>query len=168
MHQIRKPKLAEVAGIKALLDAAAARGDVLARPILELYETARDFFVYVDEQGVGGCCALHIDMLDLAEIRSLVVREDLRGRNIGARLIQACLDEAQEYDVARIFTLTRIPDYFKKLGFADIEKRELPHKVYMDCARCPQFPDCDEVSLVYVLREGAPSLLDRFQGKEIS
>ena len=152
MKIVRKPKLTEVPGIKKLLDEAAKDGDVLPRPIMELYETVRDFYTYVDERGVGGCCALHIDMADLAEIRSLVVRPDLRRQRIGSRLLEACMDEARGLDIARVYALTRAPEFFTKSGFYPIDKQELPHKVFQDCVRCPLFPDCDEVAVMRDLR----------------
>ncbi len=154
MQRIRKPKLTEVVGIKKLLDSAAAGGDVLPRPLMELYECVRDFYTYVDDKGIGGCCALHIDMPDLAEVRSLVVRTDLRKNGIGRRLLEACLDEARSLRITRVFALTRVPDFFKRNGFEEIDKHELPHKVFSDCLRCPLFPDCDEVAVIRTLDLG--------------
>ena len=154
MRTIRKPRLTEVVEIKRLLDAAAKTGAVLPRPVMELYETLRDFVVYVDEQGMGGCCALHIDTEDLAEIRSLVVRPDIQGQDIGTRLLGACLDEARGLDIGRVFALTRAPAFFLKNGFEEINMRELPHKVFQDCVRCTLFPDCDEVAVIRALKSG--------------
>lgn len=148
MKVIRKPKLNEVVGIKKLLDEAAKDGALLQRPLMELYENARDFFTYVDEKGVGACCALHIDMLDLAEIRSLAVRPDLRGTGIGGKLLERCLEEACLLSIPRVYALTRNAPFFKRHEFKEVDKHELPHKVFNDCIRCPQFPDCDEVAVV--------------------
>jgi len=153
METIRKPKLTEVAGIKKLLDEAAANGAILPRPVMELYETARDFIVYVDGEGVAGCCALHIDAADLAEIRSLVVRPDLRGNRLGARLLEAAVDEARALEIARVYALTRAPEFFAKHGFHRVDKHDLPHKVFQDCVRCHLFPDCDEEAVVRRLDE---------------
>ena len=152
MKTVRKPRLTEIKGIKKLLDEAAKGGLVLPRPVMELYETARDFVVYVDETGVAGCCALHIDMEDLAEIRSLVVRPDLRGQGVGADLLEACMKEARDLDIARVFALTRAAGFFVKNGFAEMDKHDLPHKVFQDCVRCPLFPDCDEVAVMRWLK----------------
>ncbi len=147
MKTIRKPKLTEIAAIKRLLDNAAEHGSVLRRPLMELYENVRDFYTYVDEQGVGGCCALHVDMVELAEIRSMVVRPDLRMTGIGRRLLDACLDEARSLNIGRVYCLTRSPEFFSKHGFIEVDKRELPHKVFDDCVRCHLFPDCDEIAM---------------------
>jgi pyrroline-5-carboxylate reductase len=157
MKVIRKPKLDEVVAIKQLLDNAAQQGDLLRRPLMELYENVRDFYTYVDEQGVGACCALHIDTPELAEVRSLVVRPDLRGTGIGGRLMERCLDEARNLKISRVYALTRRPSFFTRYQFDEIDKHSLPHKVFNDCIRCPLFPDCDEVAMVRTL---APANLE--------
>lgn len=148
MHVVRKPRLTEVAALKALLDFEAAQGTVLTRDLAELYTNVRDFYVYADEHGLGGCVALHIDMVDLAEVRSLVVRPDLQGRGVGRKLLMAVVAEAQTMEIARVYALTRVPVFFERNGFYQVDKQELPHKVYKDCMRCPLFPGCDEIAMV--------------------
>jgi len=152
---VRKPRLSEMGAIKKLIDQAVVEDKVLPRPLLELYECARDFYTYIDAAGVGGCCALHIDLADLAEIRSLVVRADLRQKGIGSKLLQACIDEARTLEVARVYALTRSPAFFERHGFVEVDKQELPHKVYNDCVRCHRFPDCDEVAMIYQVTNGS-------------
>jgi amino-acid N-acetyltransferase len=152
MKRVRKPLVEEVPGIKDLIDIEVERRSVLPRTLDELYEAVRDFFVYVDEKGVGGCCALHIDTPDLAEIRSLVVRDDLRGQRVGERLVIACYEEAQNLGLARLYALTRSPVFFEKLLFRQVDKDELPQKVYKDCLRCHLYPQCDEIAMVRDLR----------------
>jgi len=145
---VRKPKLTEVVAIKALLDEAVAQGSVLPRELPELYENVRDFYVYTDENGLGGCVALHIDMVDLAEVRSLVVARPLRGRGIGEQLVEAVLREAQNLNIARVYALTRVPGFFQRVHFHEVDKLELPYKVFKDCTRCRLFPGCDEIAMV--------------------
>jgi amino-acid N-acetyltransferase len=151
MGEVRQPKLTEVVAIKELLDGAFEEGAVLPRALPELYENVRDFLVYVDEKGIGGCAALHIDMIDLAEVRSLVVRRDLRGQGVGEKLVLALLDEALSLDIARVYALTRVPGFFLRSGFHVVEKTELPYKVFKDCIRCRLFPGCDETAVVFDL-----------------
>ncbi len=147
-HVVRKPKLTEVVAMKELLDTAAAEGKVLPRELPELYENVRDFYVYVDDHGIGGLVALHIDMVNLAEVRSLVVREDLRGQDIGKKLLDAVLEEARRLDIARVYAFSRVPVFFEKNQFRQIEKDQLPYKVFKDCLRCRLYPECDEVALI--------------------
>jgi amino-acid N-acetyltransferase len=152
MYVVRKPKLTEVVAIKELLDRAAAEGAVLPRQLPELYENVRDFYVYVDEKGVAGCVAMHIDMVDLAEVRSLVVRGDLHGQGVGSKLVAAVLDEAQRLDIARVYALTRVPEFFAQNGFREVPKEDLPYKVFKDCMRCALFNECDETAMIRDLK----------------
>jgi amino-acid N-acetyltransferase len=62
--------------------------------------------------------------------------------------VQKCLSEAKDLQVERVFVLTYVPDFFRKIGFVDIDKKELPHKIWTDCLNCVKFPDCDETSLI--------------------
>ncbi|MFP4500836.1 MAG: N-acetyltransferase [Candidatus Hydrogenedentota bacterium] len=148
MYVVRKPKLTEVVELKALLDREAQQGAILPRDLAELYTNVRDFNVYRDEAGLGGCAALHIDMVDLAEVRSLVVRPDLQGTGVGRKLLHMVIEEACTLDIARVYALTRVPAFFQRNGFHEVDKEELPYKVYKDCMRCPLFPGCDEVAVV--------------------
>ena len=155
LGEIRQPKVTEVIAIKALIDAAVKQGSVLPRELQEIYENVRDFMVYLDERGVGGCAALHIDTVELAEVRSLVVRDDLRGLGIGKQLVAAMVQEASQLGLRRVYALTRSPGFFLKSGFRTVDKSELPHKVFKDCLRCPLFPGCDEIAMVRDLGEAA-------------
>ncbi|MBI1319023.1 MAG: N-acetyltransferase [Candidatus Hydrogenedens sp.] len=166
--EIRKPKLSEVHELKQLLDSAAAKGSVLPRQLPELYENVRDFTVYVDKRGLGGCTALHIDMIDLAEVRSLVVRDDLRGKGVGALLVEAALREAQALEIARVYALTRVEGFFLKSGFHIVDKSELPYKVFKDCMRCHLYPGCDEVAVAYDFPDPIEAELESVEADEES
>ena len=145
---IRKAHIADVKNIQKLLMTFANRGDMLSRSLSELYESVRDFYV-VEEDGVLlGASALHIVWDDLAEVRSVAVTEEAGRKGIGSRLVQACISEAREIGLRRIFCLTYKPDFFAKHGFRLVDKAELPHKVWGDCIKCPKFPDCDENAMI--------------------
>ncbi len=145
---IRKAQIADVKNIQKLLMTFANRGDMLSRSLSELYESLRDFYV-VEEDGVLlGASALHIVWEDLAEVRSVAVLEDSGRKGIGSSLVQACISEAQELGLKRIFCLTYKPDFFAKHGFRLVDKSELPHKVWGDCIKCAKFPDCDENAMI--------------------
>ncbi|MFO7975329.1 MAG: N-acetyltransferase [Candidatus Hydrogenedentota bacterium] len=145
---IRKARLSDMTKVKILIDEA-VRGDaVLPRTLIELCESVRDFHVCVEDGELLGCCALHVDMQNLAEVRSLVVHAEWRGVGIGSALVRACLAEAEALEVERVYALTRSPKFFEREGFNLIDKHELPSKVFRDCVRCPKFPDCDEVAVI--------------------
>ena len=126
---------------------------MLPRPLSELYESVRDFFVIREGERVVACAALHVSWSDLAEIRSVAVAEDSQGEGLGDRLVAACLKESAELGINTIFCFTYQPEFFRRHKFADIDKMELPRKVWTDCFRCPKFPNCDESALIYHAEE---------------
>ena len=127
----------------------ADKGEMLPRPLSELYENIRDFFVIRQGDKVIACAALRISWSDLAEIKSLAVAKDSQEQGIGASLVEACLNEAKELGIPTVFCLTYQSAFFEKLGFCQIDKMELPRKIWTECYHCPKFPDCDEVALIY-------------------
>ena len=145
---IRKAKLSDVKEIQRLVKAHSDRGEMLPRPLNELYDHLRDFVVFVRNRKIVGICALHICWDDLAEIRSLAVAEEMREKGIGAQLVKACLKESKSLGVKRVFALTYQLAFFEKLGFKKVDKAVLPHKIWTDCLNCVKFPDCDEIAIV--------------------
>jgi amino-acid N-acetyltransferase len=149
--KIEKAKISNVPQMHKLINYFAEKDEMLPRSLSELYENMRDCFVAKDGDRLLGCVALHVFWSDLAEIRSLAVAEDSRDKGIGVALIKACMQEAEELGIATVFCLTYRPDLFKKFEFQQVDKMELPRKVWSECYRCPKFPDCDEVALIYKL-----------------
>ena len=145
---IRKAKLGDVKEIQRLIKLYSSKGGILPRSLSEIYDHLRDFFVFLRNRRIVGICALHICWEDLAEIRSLAVKEEDRHRGIGATLVKACLEESKEFGVNRVFVLTYEPEFFEKLGFKKVDKAVLPHKIWTDCLKCVKFPDCDEIAMV--------------------
>jgi RNA 3'-terminal phosphate cyclase (ATP) len=146
--EVRKARAADVPAMQLLIAHFAARGELLPRTLNELYVHLRDFFVCVVGGEVIGICALSLYWEDLAEVRTLAVREEHGGKGLGAALVTGCLDEAARLGVRRVFALTYRPGFFARLGFREIDKRELPQKIWKDCIKCAKFANCDEVALV--------------------
>lgn len=147
---IRKAMPADVKTIHGLIVEQAKEGHLLARPMSELYAQIRDFLVIQDDVTgeVVGCGALHVVWEDLAEIRSLAVRTSAQGRGTGSQLTMALLEEAKQLGITQVFVLTYRVQLFERLGFHQMDKALLPHKIWADCIRCSKFPECDETALV--------------------
>ncbi|HEY5765374.1 MAG TPA: N-acetyltransferase [Candidatus Deferrimicrobiaceae bacterium] len=146
---IRKARMRDVKAIQKLVAEYAKKGDMLPRSLSEIYENLRDYFVFTEDGGeIVGSAAIHIMWEDLAEVRSVAVREDRMGRGVGTRLVEACISEAIVLGIPRVFALTYRPEFFEKLGFFRVDKSELPQKIWTDCLKCSKFPDCDEVALL--------------------
>jgi len=145
---ICKASTDDVEDIKELVNRYARQELMLPRSLEETYDQLRDFFVCRAEKRLVGCAALHVSWREMGEIRSLAVTEEAQGEGIGTRLVEACLEEAPRLGIRRVFTLTRTPEFFHRLGFSNYPKEQLPHKVWSDCMKCPHFPDCDEECLM--------------------
>ncbi|MDA8083276.1 MAG: N-acetyltransferase [Nitrospiraceae bacterium] len=150
--KIRRAAIADIKDIQKLVNEFARREEMIPRSINELYENVRDFFVAEEDGRICGACALHVLWEDLAEIRSLAVHEDTRGKGIGSRLVKYCMTDAKKLGIGRVFALTYRPGFFRRLGFTDIDKSSLPQKIWGDCIRCPKFPECDEHALILNLK----------------
>ncbi len=102
MYKVEKARIPDVPQIHKLINGFADRGQMLARPLSEIYESIRDFFVIRDGEQVIACAALHVAWSDLAEIRSVAVAEESQRKGVGARLVAACLKEADELGIKTI------------------------------------------------------------------
>ena len=150
--QVEKARIDDVPAIHRLVNFFADKGEMLHRPLSEVYENLRDFFVIRKDEEVAACVALHICWSDLAEIKSLAVREEDQDQGVGKRLAEACIEEARGLGIATLFALTYKPTFFEKLGFKRVDVQELPRKVWGECQRCPKFPNCDETALLLPLK----------------
>ncbi|PID73959.1 MAG: GNAT family N-acetyltransferase [Desulfobacterales bacterium] len=148
---IRKATIQDVPVIHDLLHSCSHQGDLIPRSLSDLYGSSRDFTVAVQENCVMGCAALQFCWEDLAEIRSMAVRESKRRRGVGTALVHACTEEARRYGIRKLFCLTFKPDLYARFGFHTIERAELPVKIWSDCMQCVHFPDCEGTAMMMAL-----------------
>jgi len=145
---IKKAKITDVREMARLIEKFAKEGVMLHRPLTDLYDNVRDFFIYREGGSIEGVCALHVCWEDMAEVKSLAVGGEVAGRGIGRRLVEACIAEAGELALPKLFALTYHPAFFAKMGFKVVDKGILPHKVWGECVKCFKFPDCDEIAVM--------------------
>ena len=152
---IRKAQIQEVPEIRRFLTEFTLDGGILPRTLADLYGQLRDYFVYRADQGpIIGVAALHVCWAGLGEIRSVAVAPADRGRGLGSRLVETCLEEARVLGLSEIFLLTLAPDFFKSFGFRVVSREDLLPIVWADCVNCVKFPDCDEIPMLLDLEAG--------------
>ena len=149
MKQVERARISDVTQMHKLINEFDGKGEMLARPLSEIYENIRDYFVVREGDRVIACAALHVNWSDLAEVKAVAVAESNQRQGVGDLLIQSCLKEAKELGIPTVFCLTYKTAFFKRLGFTEVDKMGLPQKVWNECYRCPKFPNCDEIALVY-------------------
>ena len=149
---VENARIADVPHIHELVNHYAHNEEMLPRAMSEIYEDLRDYFVIRNDEGkVIACVALHISWADMGEIRSLAVDNEYKKNRLGSILVQACLDDAHSLGIPTVFCFTYKQAFFEKCNFILVDKMDLPRKVWSECLRCPKFPDCDEVALIYHL-----------------
>lgn len=152
--KIRKAHIKDAYRIQALLKKYAAEGELLIRPMGDIFSQIRDFFI-IDKKGCpAGVVALHVYWEDLGEIRSFLVEKNAREKGFGKKLIDSAVKEAKHIGIKKIFALTKIPGFFLKYGFKKISRAKLPHKIWRDCFNCAKYPKhCDETAVIYRIKE---------------
>jgi amino-acid N-acetyltransferase len=146
---IRKANLQDSKEIHKLIDSWAKTGRVLGRPLNYIFEHIRDFWVYSEKDKIVACCALGVvGWQGLAEIKSLIVLKNYQKKGIGKALVKAAMTEAHNLGLENVFALTYVPKFFKRLGFKNIDRKKLPHKIWGDCINCSEFPDCSEIAVI--------------------
>lgn len=158
MTQIRKATLSDIHSVTELINSYARNGTMLPRTEFEMAENIRDFVVAGEYGQIVGCAALHFYTPYSGEIRSLAVDPKLKTRGIGRMLVEALEAEAREHDLASMFAFTYVDGFFRKMGFAEVDRAELPLKAWKDCLRCPKFRACDEIAMVKQLKATASAI----------
>jgi amino-acid N-acetyltransferase len=147
--ELKKASLSNIEAMQKLVAPEIQSGIILARSDDEIATNIRSYTLAYAEGELVGFCALHIHTAYLAEVRSLIVKESLRGNKIGEQLVNQCIEEATTLGLQRVLTLTYRQGFFERLGFIEIPKESLPeHKIWADCIKCKHFPVCNEVSLI--------------------
>lgn len=157
--QVQPAKLSDMPDAHKLISYFADQNEMLHRPLSELYENVRDYYVIKDEDELLACGSLHVVWSDLAEIKAVAVREDYQSRGLGTLLMNRCFQEAKELGLATVFVLTHKPAYYEQFGFQLVDVMSLPRKVWGECLRCPKFPHCNEFAMVHHLKPGGAESL---------
>lgn len=147
--KLRKATTLDNQAISNLINKYAEQGLMLFKRPFQIYEEIRSFYVYEDDDSqVVGCVSMRLYWEGHAEIRSLAVDEEFKGKGLGRELVEACLREARGLFVKKVFALTYQVDFFNKMGFDTMDKSSLPQKIWSDCVHCSKFPECDETAVV--------------------
>ena len=150
--EIRKARMSDIPALLDLINGYAARGVMLPRTELEISESIRDFSVAFADGELAGCGALHFYSPIVGEVRSLAVAERVKTRGVGRQIVETLVNEASSYSLDAVFAFTYVPEFFRKVGFDEVERGALPLKAWKDCLRCPKFQSCDEIAVMRLLR----------------
>ena len=153
MMIVRQAELKDVRRICELLKIYSEQHIVLARDEADVTFYLKNFTVCEIDGVVEGCSALRDFGNELYEVRSLVVNPDKKGMGIGRRMIEFQFSKfiGTEKNV-RIFALTYQIEFFRKMGFSEVEKELFPEKIWSDCVKCAKREHCDEIAVLYEIK----------------
>ena len=153
MVKLVKATLTDIPNMQKMVAQEVKDGVILERNEDEVATNIRSYVLAKIGDELVGYSALHIHSARLAEIRSLIVSDKHRGKNIGKKIVEFTLEEARILGVTEeVLVLTYLPEFFKKMNFVEIAKETIPeHKIWTDCIKCIHFPVCNEISMVYKL-----------------
>ncbi len=144
-----KPKVTDIASMQELVAKDVENGNILDRNTNEMATTIRSYTAARLGSQIIGFVALHIHTDTLAEVRSLIVKDDFRNKGVATELINLVIKEAKDLQLGRLLVLTYKKSFFESFGFSEIPKESIPEtKIWADCIKCKHFPICDEVSLI--------------------
>lgn len=143
-----KPDVLDIESMQTLVYEDVENGNILDRNSNEMATTIRSYTAVKFEDECIGFVAVHIHTTKLAEIRSLVVKKEFRGKSIAKLLIEKAILEAKSLNLEKLLVLTYKKELFEHFDFIEIQKESLPDtKIWADCIKCKHFPICDEIAL---------------------
>ncbi|MEY4367351.1 MAG: hypothetical protein RLZ28_766 [Actinomycetota bacterium] len=135
-YRVRPARATDIPAVHALREPWVARGVLLGREKVEMYEQVQEMLVAVDaDDSVVGCGALHVMWQDLAEVRSVVIDTNLQAKGIGHLVLDALVARAAELGIKRIFCLTFETEFFGRHGFEPIADAPVDEATFEEMLR---------------------------------
>lgn len=152
---IRQARLADAEGIFALIGA--NTDQLVPRALGNIVENIDRFFVADIGGELAGCASYQVHPeigapeAATVEIVSAVVAAPHRRRGIGRSLVEAVIARARSFSPREVLVLTFAPGFFRALGFSEIPKTKVMHKLYTGCISCTKHADpftCPEIAMI--------------------
>jgi len=149
---LRPAVTADAPALHALIAAHLDEGKLLPRTLDELTAHAPRFVVAVEPTATGdrivGCAELAPLSPSVAEVRSLVVKDDVRRLGLGEQMVAALAARARNEDYQRLCAFAHEPAFFVRRGFSIVPHTWVPEKIAHDCNSCPLFRNCSQYAVM--------------------
>lgn len=132
---VRRARTSDVPVIRELVAPYVERRILVAKEAVTYYEGLQQFRVAELDGEVVGCGALHVFWEDLAEVRTIAVKEGVVGHGVGGAIVEQLLADAREIGVERVFCLTFEVDFFRRHGFEVIDGTPVEPQVFAELLR---------------------------------
>ncbi len=151
---VRNARLADAERIFALIHL--NRDQLMSRSLGNIVENIDRFFVAETDGEMSGCVTyqIHPELGNAAaasvEVQSLAVKSVFRRRGIGSALVEAVVKRVAPCRPKDLVALTFAPEFFGALGFVEVPKTQVMHKLYTGCINCTKHTDpftCPEIAM---------------------
>ena len=146
-------KITHISGIVRILKQGSLKAKVIKRGRAYVFMNLKNYLVAIDGDKVIGVIGVKVWPGMHPEIISWVVKDEYRRNGIGYSLLEKILEKIKKDGFPVVYTFTGVPDKFRKFGFSEADKRNLPLKMKNDCRFCPDNigdpnnPLCDETAM---------------------
>ncbi len=153
--KIRRARLNDAEKIFALIHL--NRDQLVPRSMGNIVENIDRFTVATSGADVVGCATYQVHPeigkpeAATVEIQSVAVRSPYRRNGIGRALVEAVVESVRPIYAQEVIVLTFAPEFFGSLGFVEIPKANILHKLYTGCINCTKHADpftCPEIAMV--------------------
>ena len=154
----RRASLSDAEGIFRLITGNSDQ--LVPRSLGNITENIDRFHVVEEEGEIVGCAAyqIHPEIGDAlaatVEIQSVAVAARCRARGIGRELVESVIGSVRAFSPREVLVLTFAPEFFGRLGFVEIPKTKVMHKLYTGCINCTKHANpftCPEIAMTRAL-----------------
>lgn len=158
---VRKATLKDAEKIYALIRLNSDQ--LVPRSMGSVVEAIDRFFIAEANGEMVGCASYQIHPeigqpeAAAVEIVSVAVKSIFRRRGIGRILVTAVVEAVKAFRPLEVVVLTFAPEFFSSLGFVEIPKTKIMHKLYTGCINCTKHADpftCPELAMVLEVSAG--------------
>jgi amino-acid N-acetyltransferase len=151
--RLRAATTADAEAIHALVVSHKEEGHLLPRELGELRMHADRFVVAENAGKLVACAELAPLSESVAEVRSLVVSRDYRGRGLAGQMVDELRIHGRAAGFDTLTAFTHDTRFFAREGFSVVPHIRVPEKVMRDCVSCPLFGNCDQYAMVLPLHD---------------
>lgn len=137
-------------------------GELVPKPMGDIVSSIDRFIVAEADGAMVGCASYsilpEIGAAERAtvELQSVAVLSGYRKHGIGKALVEELLRRIAPFRPEEALVLTFVPGFFSSLGFGEIPKSKVMHKLYSGCMHCTKHADpftCPEIAMSKKLRQ---------------
>jgi len=151
---VRSATLLDAESIFSLISANCDQ--LVPRSLGNIVENIDRFVIAETDQRIVGCAAYQIHpeigeaQAAAVEIVSVAVLDSFRRKGIGQQMVERLLSVISSFGAREVVVLTFAPSFFSSLGFREISKTEVMHKLYTGCINCTKHANpftCPEIAM---------------------